>query len=209
MLPWLPFLWSYGVFCCSISLRVITVFRDVIYVIIIPYSWHFVICEHFWPYVWNNWSWVIHPMSTWFWHKNRVWHAHNIHFSDSALDISISEFICAKSLVLFWNTRYTYLQLENTYKQIGFGNTIVWNSECGMIHLQLENTSKQSLHQMLCSFHHVVHEQTRISQSIMKQAFHNYFQELQKILGEIAHAIITQTTKPSSICWPKLYMAGN
>jgi hypothetical protein len=32
-----------------------------------------VICEHFWPYVWNNWSWVMHMMSTWFWHKNRVW----------------------------------------------------------------------------------------------------------------------------------------
>jgi hypothetical protein len=62
-----------------------------------------------------------------------------------------------------------------------------------MLHLQLENTSKQS-------FHHVIHEQTRISQSIMKQAFHNYFQELQKILGEIAHVIITQTIKPSSIC---------
>jgi hypothetical protein len=29
-------------------LRVIIVFRDVTYVIIILYSWHFVICEHFW-----------------------------------------------------------------------------------------------------------------------------------------------------------------
>jgi hypothetical protein len=28
-----------------------------------------VICEHFWPYVWNNWSWVMHTMSTWFWPK--------------------------------------------------------------------------------------------------------------------------------------------
>jgi hypothetical protein len=27
----------------------------------------------FGPYVWNNWSWVIHTMSTWFWHKKRVW----------------------------------------------------------------------------------------------------------------------------------------
>jgi hypothetical protein len=27
------------------------------------------------PYVWNNWSWVIHTMSTWFWHKNRIWHS--------------------------------------------------------------------------------------------------------------------------------------
>jgi hypothetical protein len=23
------------------------------------YSWHLIIYEHFWPYVWNNWSWVI------------------------------------------------------------------------------------------------------------------------------------------------------
>jgi hypothetical protein len=58
----------------SLPLRVVIVFRDTIYVIIILYSWHLFICEHFWPYVWNNWSWVMHTMSTWFWHKNRVWH---------------------------------------------------------------------------------------------------------------------------------------
>jgi hypothetical protein len=69
----LSFLWSYGVFHCSVSLRVIIVFRDIIYVIIILYSWHLDICEHFWPYVWNNWSWVMHTMGTWFWHKNWVW----------------------------------------------------------------------------------------------------------------------------------------
>jgi hypothetical protein len=69
VLPQLPFLWSYRVFCCSVSLRVIIVFRDITYVIIILYSWHMVICEHFWPYVWNNWSWVMHTMSTWLWHK--------------------------------------------------------------------------------------------------------------------------------------------
>jgi hypothetical protein len=58
----------------SLPLRVIIAFRDTIYVIIIIlYSWHLVICEHFWPYVCNNWSWVTHTMSTWFWHKNRVW----------------------------------------------------------------------------------------------------------------------------------------
>jgi hypothetical protein len=34
----LPSLWSYGVFRCFISLRVIIVFRDTIYVIIILYS---------------------------------------------------------------------------------------------------------------------------------------------------------------------------
>jgi hypothetical protein len=35
--PWLPFLWCYGVFCCSVSLRVILVFKYIIYVIIILY----------------------------------------------------------------------------------------------------------------------------------------------------------------------------
>jgi hypothetical protein len=74
MLPRLSFMWCYGVFRCSIPLRVIIVFRDTISVIIIiHYSWHLVICEHFWLYVWNNWYWVMHTMSTWFWHKNRVW----------------------------------------------------------------------------------------------------------------------------------------
>jgi hypothetical protein len=74
MLPRLSFLWCYGVFRCSVPLRVIIVFRDTICVIIIIlYSWHLVICEHFWLYVWNNWSWVMHTMSTWFWYKNRVW----------------------------------------------------------------------------------------------------------------------------------------
>jgi hypothetical protein len=38
LLPRLPFLWSYGVFRCSVSLRVIIVFRDITYVIIILYS---------------------------------------------------------------------------------------------------------------------------------------------------------------------------
>jgi hypothetical protein len=64
--PRLPFLWCYGVFRCFISLRVVLVFRYIIYVIIILNSWHLVICEHFWLYVWNNWSWVMHTMSTWF-----------------------------------------------------------------------------------------------------------------------------------------------
>jgi hypothetical protein len=73
VLPRLSFLWCYWVFRCSVLLRVTIVFRDTIYVIIILYSWHLVICEYFWLYVWNNWSWVMHTMSTWFWHKNRVW----------------------------------------------------------------------------------------------------------------------------------------
>jgi hypothetical protein len=70
VLPRLPFLLSYGVFHCSISLRVITVFRDITYVIIILYLWHLVFYEPFWSYVWNNLSCVLHMMSTWFWHKN-------------------------------------------------------------------------------------------------------------------------------------------
>jgi hypothetical protein len=47
VLPRLPFLWSYGVFCCSVPLRVIMVFRDITYVIIMHYSWHLVISKHF------------------------------------------------------------------------------------------------------------------------------------------------------------------
>jgi hypothetical protein len=73
VLPRLPFLWCYGVFRYCVSLRVVLVVRDLIYVIIILYSWHLVICEYFLPYVWNNWSWVMHTMSTLFWHKNWVW----------------------------------------------------------------------------------------------------------------------------------------
>jgi hypothetical protein len=48
VLPHLPFLWSYGVFRCSVSLRVGIVFRDITYIIIILYLWHLIICEHFW-----------------------------------------------------------------------------------------------------------------------------------------------------------------
>jgi hypothetical protein len=70
----LLFLWSYEVFRYSILLRVVIVFRDITYVIIILHSWHLIICEHFWLYVWNNWSRVKHTISTWFWHKNWVWH---------------------------------------------------------------------------------------------------------------------------------------
>jgi hypothetical protein len=69
----LLFLWCYGVFRCFALLRVVIVFRDIIYVITILYMWHLVIREHFWPYVQNNWSWVLHTMNTWFWHKNWVW----------------------------------------------------------------------------------------------------------------------------------------
>jgi hypothetical protein len=74
VLPRLSFLWCYGVFRCSVPLRVIKVFRDTTYVIIILYLLHLVICEHFWLYAWNYLSWVMHTMSTWFWCKKRVWH---------------------------------------------------------------------------------------------------------------------------------------
>jgi hypothetical protein len=94
----LLFLWSYGVFRCSISLRVIIVFRDIIYVIIILYSWHLDIYEQFWPYVWNNWSWIMHMMSTWFWHKNWIrqkWYQSRVNCRNASLDRRVI------SLVLF------------------------------------------------------------------------------------------------------------
>jgi hypothetical protein len=56
MSPRLSFLWSYGVFRCSISLRVTLVFRNIIYVIIVLYSWLLLSESTFYPYVWNNWS---------------------------------------------------------------------------------------------------------------------------------------------------------
>jgi hypothetical protein len=57
-LPRLLFMWCYGVFRYSISLESRLVFKDIICVINIFYLWHLVICEHFGPYVWNNWSWA-------------------------------------------------------------------------------------------------------------------------------------------------------
>jgi hypothetical protein len=89
VLPQWSFPWCYGVFWYSILLRVIIVFRDTTYVIIVLYSWHLVICEHFWPYVWNNWSWVIHTMSTWFWHKSWVWqkwYQSRVNYCNASLD---------------------------------------------------------------------------------------------------------------------------
>jgi hypothetical protein len=78
--PWLSFLWSYGVFRCSVSLRVILVFRDIIYVIIVLYSWHLIIREHFLSVCVKQLILGIHTMSTWFWHKNRVWHRGRLPF---------------------------------------------------------------------------------------------------------------------------------
>jgi hypothetical protein len=90
--PWLPFLWSYGVFCYSVSLRVIIVFRDIIYVINILYSWHLDIYEHFL-------SVCVHTISTWFWHKNRVWqkwYQSRVNYRNASLDRRVI------SLILFW-----------------------------------------------------------------------------------------------------------
>jgi hypothetical protein len=72
VLPQFLFLWSYGVFRCSVSLRVIIVFRDIIYIINILYLWHLVICEHFLSVCVEQLIMGIHTMCTWFWHKNRV-----------------------------------------------------------------------------------------------------------------------------------------
>jgi hypothetical protein len=71
----LLFLWCYGVFCYFVSfrMRVALVSRDIIYVINILYLWHLVICEHFWSVCVEQVILSIHMMSTWFWHKNRVW----------------------------------------------------------------------------------------------------------------------------------------
>jgi hypothetical protein len=48
VVPQLSFLWSYGVFRYYVMLRVVIVFRDSTCVIIIVYSWHLIVCEHFW-----------------------------------------------------------------------------------------------------------------------------------------------------------------
>jgi hypothetical protein len=74
-------LWSLSLFHSAESHHSL---RDTIYVIIILYSWHLVICEHFWLCVWNNWSWVMHTMSTWFWCKNWVWQLVSRQWNESA-----------------------------------------------------------------------------------------------------------------------------
>jgi hypothetical protein len=99
VLPRLPFLWSYGVFRCSISLSVIIVFRDIIYIINILYLWHLVICEHFLSICVEQLILGIHTISTWFWHKNRVWQKWNqsrVNRRNTSLDRTVL------SLVLFW-----------------------------------------------------------------------------------------------------------
>jgi hypothetical protein len=101
VLPRFLFLWGYGVFRCSISLRVIIVFRDITYVIIILYSWRLVIYEHFWPYVWNNWSLVMHTMSTWFWHKNWVWQKLPVLFCEGLL--SGAQYINGSKASIEWS----------------------------------------------------------------------------------------------------------
>jgi hypothetical protein len=73
VLPRLSFLWSYEVFRCSDSLRVVIVFRDITYVTIILYSWYLIICEHFLSVCVEQLILSIHMMSTWFWHNNWIW----------------------------------------------------------------------------------------------------------------------------------------
>jgi hypothetical protein len=70
----LPFLWCYRVFRYFILFRVILVFKDIIYVIIILYTHDIWLSVSTFGHMWNNWSWVMHTMSTQFWHKNRVCH---------------------------------------------------------------------------------------------------------------------------------------
>jgi hypothetical protein len=74
-LPRLLSMWCYGVFRYSVSFckRVALVFRDIIYVTNIIYSWHLVVCEHFWFVCVEQLILGTHAMSTWFWHKNWVW----------------------------------------------------------------------------------------------------------------------------------------
>jgi hypothetical protein len=47
VLPRLPFPWSHEVFHCSVSLWVVIAFRDIIYIIILFYLWHLIICEQY------------------------------------------------------------------------------------------------------------------------------------------------------------------
>jgi hypothetical protein len=56
----------------SFRMRVIFVFRDIIYVINILYSWHLVICEHFLSICVEQLILCIHTMGTWFCLQNQV-----------------------------------------------------------------------------------------------------------------------------------------
>jgi hypothetical protein len=73
-LPWLLFLWCYGVFVVPFLKRVALVFRDIIYIINILYSWQLVICEHFMSVCVEQLILGAHAMRTWFCLQNRVWH---------------------------------------------------------------------------------------------------------------------------------------
>jgi hypothetical protein len=78
VLPWLLFLWCYGGFHLSISLESRLVFKDIICVINILYSWHLAICEHFLS-VCAEWMIMgAHVMDTWFCLQNQVWHLPNL-----------------------------------------------------------------------------------------------------------------------------------
>jgi hypothetical protein len=79
-LPRLLFLWSFRVFRCSISLESCLVFKDILYVINILYSWHLVICEHFLSICVEQLILGIRTMSTCFCLQNRVWHFESVGF---------------------------------------------------------------------------------------------------------------------------------
>jgi hypothetical protein len=71
--PRLPFLWLWSLPLFRFAESRLSLYGHQLCNNYTLYFWHLVICKHFWPYVWNNWSWVMHTMSTRFWHKNRVW----------------------------------------------------------------------------------------------------------------------------------------
>jgi hypothetical protein len=68
-LPRLLFLWCFRVFRCSVSLESWLVFKDILYVTYILYSWHLVICEHFLSVCVEQLILGIHTMGTWFYCK--------------------------------------------------------------------------------------------------------------------------------------------
>jgi hypothetical protein len=86
-------------------LRVIIIFRDNVYVIIILYSWHLVICEYFWFVCVEQLILGHITMSFPFLHKNWVWHPRTSKYS---FDAQIHPFDIAwltNFWALFSNTR--------------------------------------------------------------------------------------------------------
>jgi hypothetical protein len=72
----LPDCCSYGVLESSaipFDMRVVLVFKDIIYIINILYSWHLVICDHFLCTCVEQLILGIHTMITWFCLQNQAW----------------------------------------------------------------------------------------------------------------------------------------